>query len=129
MLVVIRGAGDLASGIALRLWRSRIRVVMTDVERPTAIRQGHVRKFIKHQSHWHGQRPLMDFVCLIVKLLKRLRVEHTNEKVQRRIVRIRDDAKDGLLAFAQLAKLHIVACCDSLNFWQRKRCKADSGAY
>ena len=39
MLVVIRGAGDLASGIALRLWRSRIRVVMTDVERPTAIRR------------------------------------------------------------------------------------------
>ena len=39
MLVVIRGAGDLASGIALRLWRSRIRVVMTAVERPTAIRR------------------------------------------------------------------------------------------
>ena len=39
MLVVIRGAGDLASGIALRLWRSHIKVVMTDVERPTAIRR------------------------------------------------------------------------------------------
>lgn len=39
MLTVIRGAGDLASGIALRLWRSGIRVVMTDVERPTAIRR------------------------------------------------------------------------------------------
>lgn len=39
MLVVIRGAGDIATGIALRLWRSRIRVVMTDLERPTAIRR------------------------------------------------------------------------------------------
>ena len=39
MLVVIRGAGDLATGIALRLWRSHIRVVMTDIERPTAIRR------------------------------------------------------------------------------------------
>ena len=39
MLVVIRGAGDLASGIALRLWRSHIKVVMIDVERPTAIRR------------------------------------------------------------------------------------------
>ena len=29
MLVVIRGAGDLANGIALRLWRAHIRVVMT----------------------------------------------------------------------------------------------------
>lgn len=39
MLVVIRGAGDLASGIALRLLRSGIRVVMTDLERPLAIRR------------------------------------------------------------------------------------------
>ena len=39
MLVVIRGAGDLASGIALRLRRAHVRVVMTDIERPTAIRR------------------------------------------------------------------------------------------
>ena len=39
MLVVIRGAGDLATGVALRLWRAHIRVVMTDIERPTAIRR------------------------------------------------------------------------------------------
>lgn len=39
MLVLIRGAGDIATGIALRLYRSGFRVVMTDVERPTAIRR------------------------------------------------------------------------------------------
>ena len=39
MLTVIRGAGDIASGIALRLWRSGIRVVLCEVERPTAIRR------------------------------------------------------------------------------------------
>ena len=39
MLVLIRGAGDLATGIALRLYRSRMQVVMTDIERPTAIRR------------------------------------------------------------------------------------------
>ena len=39
MLVVIRGAGDIATGIALRLWRAGIRVVMTDLEKPTAIRR------------------------------------------------------------------------------------------
>ena len=39
MLVLIRGAGDLASGIALRLVRSGIRVVMTDIAAPTAIRR------------------------------------------------------------------------------------------
>lgn len=39
MLVVIRGAGDLASGIALRLIRSKIDVVMTDLPHPLAIRR------------------------------------------------------------------------------------------
>ena len=39
MLVVIRGAGDIATGIALRLWRSHIRVVMTEIPQPTAIRR------------------------------------------------------------------------------------------
>lgn len=39
MLIVIRGAGDLATGIALRLWRAHLQVVMTEVEQPTAIRR------------------------------------------------------------------------------------------
>jgi xanthine dehydrogenase accessory factor len=39
MRVVIRGAGDLATGIALRLWRARMQVIMTETERPTAIRR------------------------------------------------------------------------------------------
>lgn len=39
MLVLIRGAGDLASGIALRLHHARMQVVMTDLPKPTAIRR------------------------------------------------------------------------------------------
>lgn len=39
MLILIRGAGDLASGIALRLWHSGMDVVMTDLPQPTAIRR------------------------------------------------------------------------------------------
>lgn len=39
MLVLIRGAGDLASGIALRLHHAKMQVVMTDLPRPTAIRR------------------------------------------------------------------------------------------
>ena len=31
MLVVIRGAGDIATGIALRLYRAGIRLVLTDL--------------------------------------------------------------------------------------------------
>ena len=39
MLVLIRGAGDIATGIALRLHRAGLRVVMTDLPAPTAIRR------------------------------------------------------------------------------------------
>lgn len=39
LITLIRGAGDLASGIALRLWRSGIGVVMTETARPTTIRR------------------------------------------------------------------------------------------
>ncbi|MBE7003074.1 MAG: EF2563 family selenium-dependent molybdenum hydroxylase system protein [Ruminococcaceae bacterium] len=39
MLTLIRGAGDIASGIALRLHRAGFDVVMTEIERPTTIRR------------------------------------------------------------------------------------------
>lgn len=39
MLALIRGAGDIASGIALRLWRGGIQIVMTDLPHPTVIRR------------------------------------------------------------------------------------------
>ena len=39
MLVVIRGAGDIASGIALRLYRAGMQVVMCDLAAPTSIRR------------------------------------------------------------------------------------------
>ena len=39
MIVYIKGAGDLASGIALRLYRSHFSVIMTDLPEPTAVRR------------------------------------------------------------------------------------------
>lgn len=39
MLVLIRGAGDIASGIALRLHNSKFKVIMADIPQPTAIRR------------------------------------------------------------------------------------------
>ncbi|MDR1620616.1 MAG: EF2563 family selenium-dependent molybdenum hydroxylase system protein [Clostridiales bacterium] len=39
MLVVIKGAGDIASGIALRLYHARFAIVMTEIALPTAIRR------------------------------------------------------------------------------------------
>ena len=38
-LVLIRGAGDLASGVAWRLWRCGFPVVMTEIERPLVVRR------------------------------------------------------------------------------------------
>ena len=37
--ILIRGAGDLASGVALRLFRSGLNVVMTELEQPLAVRR------------------------------------------------------------------------------------------
>ena len=39
MLVLIKGAGDLATGTAVRLARAGFRVVMTDLAQPTAVRR------------------------------------------------------------------------------------------
>lgn len=39
VLVLIKGAGDLATGTAVRLHRAGFWVVMTDIERPTAVRR------------------------------------------------------------------------------------------
>lgn len=38
-IVVIRGAGDLATGVAIRLFNAGYRVVMLDIEKPTVIRR------------------------------------------------------------------------------------------
>ncbi len=38
-IVLIRGAGDIASGIALRLYRAGFSVAMTEIARPTTIRR------------------------------------------------------------------------------------------
>ena len=39
MLVLIKGAGDLATGTAVRLHRAGFQVVMTDIAQPTAVRR------------------------------------------------------------------------------------------
>lgn len=39
MLVVIKGAGDIASGIALRLFHAGMKIVMTEIPAPTSIRR------------------------------------------------------------------------------------------
>ena len=38
-LIAIKGAGDLASGVALRLWRSGFPIIMSELEVPLCIRR------------------------------------------------------------------------------------------
>lgn len=38
-LILLRGGGDLASGVALRLWRCGLKVVITELPRPLAVRR------------------------------------------------------------------------------------------
>ena len=38
-IIAIKGAGDLASGIALRLWRSGFSVIMSELPVPLCIRR------------------------------------------------------------------------------------------
>jgi xanthine dehydrogenase accessory factor len=38
-LVLLRGGGDLATGVAARLWRTGFRVVVTEIARPLAVRR------------------------------------------------------------------------------------------
>ena len=38
-MILIRGAGDIASGIALRLYRCGFTLAMTDLSKPTSIRR------------------------------------------------------------------------------------------
>lgn len=39
MFIIIRGAGDIASGVALRLYNCGFKIMMTEIEKPTAIRR------------------------------------------------------------------------------------------
>ena len=39
MLVLIKGAGDLATGTAVRLYQAGFQIVMTDIAQPTAVRR------------------------------------------------------------------------------------------
>ena len=63
MFAVIRGAGDIATGIALRLWRSGIRLAMLDIAAPTAIR----RTVSFSPAITHGRQQVEDVTAVLAK--------------------------------------------------------------
>ena len=56
MLVIIRGAGDIATGITLRLHRSGYRLILTDLPQPTSIR----RTVCFSEAVWRGRCTVED---------------------------------------------------------------------
>ena len=63
MLVLIRGAGDLATGTALRLHRAGLSVVMTDLPHPTAIR----RTVCFSEAIVHGRCTVEDVTAVAIE--------------------------------------------------------------
>ena len=59
MLILIRGAGDIATGIALRLYRAGLQIVMTDLPKPTAIR----RTVSFSEAIWKGRTVVENIVA------------------------------------------------------------------
>jgi xanthine dehydrogenase accessory factor len=63
MLVVVKGAGDLASGIALRLFRAGFSPVMTEIRAPTAVR----RTVCFSEAVYGGRARVEDVTAVLVR--------------------------------------------------------------
>ena len=63
MFVVIRGAGDLATGIALRLFHAGFEIAMTEIASPVAVR----RTVCFSQAVYEGRMQVEDITAVLVK--------------------------------------------------------------
>ena len=103
MFAMIRGAGDLASGTALRLWHSGFDIVMTEIERPTTIR----RTVSFSEAVVKGRTEVED-----VSAQRAENIAHAKELLKRNILPVfvdpeclcREEMKPDILIDAILAK-------------------------
>ncbi|MDR0475407.1 MAG: EF2563 family selenium-dependent molybdenum hydroxylase system protein [Treponema sp.] len=63
MLVVIKGAGDLASGIAFRLWHAGFNIAMTEIAGPLAVR----RTVSFSQAVYEGKTQVEDITAVLAE--------------------------------------------------------------
>ena len=63
MLVIIKGAGDLASGIALRLHHAGFEIAMTEVAAPLSVR----RTVCFSQAVYEGRKQVEDLTAVLVR--------------------------------------------------------------
>ena len=94
-----------------------------------AVRQRNIGKLIEQQADWDRQSSAMHLVRAVIKLLKRLRVEHTDEKVERGIVAVGNDAEDRLFTLSELSQLQCVVAGDALDLRQGKGRESNGGAH
>ena len=80
----------------------------------------------------HRQRPAVFLVGNVVKLLKRLRIQHAHQKIQAGVV-VRDHAENRALFLPQPPNIHLVAVCDAGQLRQiegrKPDCRADEDAF
>jgi xanthine dehydrogenase accessory factor len=63
MLIVVKGAGDLASGIALRLFHAGFSLVMTEIRLPTAVR----RTVCFSEAVYNGRAQVEEVTAVLVR--------------------------------------------------------------
>ena len=96
MIAVIRGAGDIATGIAWRLWQTHFDIIMTDLERPTAIR----RTVAFSTAIDEGEMTVEG-----VKALKCTNINEINEAIKNRNIAVISDPEMNIL---KEVKCHIL---------------------
>lgn len=106
MLTLIRGAGDIASGIALRLYRAGFSVVMTEIERPTTIR----RTVAFSDAVVSGEQTVEDVTALRAETWEEARLYLDQGNIPVLVdpnCACRDQLKPGALVDAILAKRNL----------------------
>ncbi|MDR0526243.1 MAG: EF2563 family selenium-dependent molybdenum hydroxylase system protein [Spirochaetaceae bacterium] len=77
MRVLIKGAGDLASGIAFRLFHAGFDIIMTEIERPLAVR----RTVAFSQAVYDGETSVEDVRAVLVKDLNGIKKTLAQKKI------------------------------------------------
>ncbi|MBN2059036.1 MAG: EF2563 family selenium-dependent molybdenum hydroxylase system protein [Deltaproteobacteria bacterium] len=68
-MILIRGAGDLATGVAARLWRSGFPVIMTEIERPLTVR----RSVSLSEAVFEGEVTVEDIIARFIDAPNRIK--------------------------------------------------------
>jgi len=103
IVVLIRGAGDLASGVAYRLHRAGMRVVMTEVPQPTAIR----RAVAFAEAVYEGQQTVEGITARLVEGVEGIEAAWQKGEIPVLVdpeARIREELHPDVLVDAIMAK-------------------------